>query len=482
MSIYGHSSGYYRPLSVKEVERIHHTSLRILEEVGFMVDNQFALDLLEEYGCEVDQENRIVRVDRNLLLRTIKKAPARIGLCGRDDENEVFIEANRTFFSNGGTAVKMMDLDDGERRDAVLNDLAQICKIIDVLNNIHVVHLPVYPHDVDQKHVDIHRFFNALNNNTKHIMGGVYSLEGAREVIRVARILNGDVDLTTKTIVSFITCLISPLKIEHNYVRIMYEAAQAGVPVITSVCSIAGLTTPITLAGQIAQLNAEALSGVFLLQAFKPGSPVFYSVVPTIADMQSMQFLFGAVESGLMNAALSQLATFYNLPMYSTGGVTDSKTSDIQAGFEKGMGNLMPSLAGAQLIHNSAGLLDGSMVFSLEELIIDDEINGMALRATRSIEVEEETLAFETIKDVGPGGNFVTHPHTFRHMRTENFIPRVAERSSYMGWLQKGGWTSTGKANKLAREILEEHQPTPISDEKLAQIEAEFPHLTQIKI
>jgi len=118
MSIYGHSSGYYRPLSVKEVERIHHTSLRILEEVGFMVDNQFALDLLEEYGCDVEQESRIVRVDRNLLLRTIKKAPARIGLCGRDDENEVFIEANRTFFSNGGTAVKMMDLDDGERRDA----------------------------------------------------------------------------------------------------------------------------------------------------------------------------------------------------------------------------------------------------------------------------------------------------------------------------------------------------------------------------
>lgn len=482
MSIYGYSSGYYRPLSVKEVERIHNTSLKILEEVGFMVDNKFALELLDRVGCEVDYDKKIVRVDRNLLLKTIKKAPARIGLCGRDENNEVFIEANKTFFSNGGTAVKVVDLDNGERRDAVLMDLAQISKIIDVLNNIHVVHLPVYPHDVSHEHVDIHRFFNALNNNTKHIMGGVYTLEGARKVIRIAEIINGEGSLAEKPLVSFITCLISPLKIEHNYVRIMYEAAQAGIPVVTSVCSIAGLTTPITLAGQIAQLNAEALSGVFLLQVFKPGTPVFYSVVPTIADMRSMQFLFGAVESGLMNAALAQLATFYNLPMYSTGGVTDSKTSDIQAGFEKGMGSLMPSLAGAQLIHNSAGLLDGSMVFSLEELIIDDEINGMALRATRSIEVDEETLAFDAIKEVGPGGNYVTHPHTFRHMRTENFEPRVAERSSYVSWLQKGGWTSTGKANKLAKEILETHQPIPIEKEKLDKISAEFPGLQQIKL
>jgi len=482
MSIYGYSSGYYRPLSVKEVEKIHNTSLKILEEVGFMVDNQFALELLDGIGCEVDYDRKIVRVDRNLFLKTIKKAPARIGLCGRDENNEVFIEANKTFFSNGGTAVKVVDLDNGERRDAVLMDLAQISKIIDVLNNIHVVHLPVYPHDVSHEVVDMHRFFNALNNNTKHIMGGVYTLEGARNVIRIANIINGEGSLAEKPLVSFITCLISPLKIEHNYVRIMYEAAQAGIPVVTSVCSIAGLTTPITLAGQIAQLNAEALTGVFLLQVFKPGAPVFYSVVPTIADMRSMQFLFGSVESGLMNAALAQLATFYNLPMYSTGGVTDSKTSDIQAGFEKGMGSLMPSLAGAQLIHNSAGLLDGSMVFSLEELIIDDEINGMALRATRSIEVDEETLAFEAIKEVGPGGNYVTHPHTFRHMRTENFEPRVAERGSYVSWLQKGGWTSTGKANKLAKEILETHQPIPIEKEKLDKISAEFPGLQQIKL
>jgi len=482
MSIYGYSSGYYRPLSVKEVEKIHNTSLKILEEVGFMVDNQFALELLDGIGCEVDYDRKIVRVDRNLFLKTIKKAPARIGLCGRDENNEVFIEANKTFFSNGGTAVKVVDLDNGERRDAVLMDLAQISKIIDVLNNIHVVHLPVYPHDVSHEVVDMHRFFNALNNNTKHIMGGVYTLEGARNVIRIANIINGEGSLAEKPLVSFITCLISPLKIEHNYVRIMYEAAQAGIPVVTSVCSIAGLTTPITLAGQIAQLNAEALTGVFLLQVFKPGTPVFYSVVPTIADMRSMQFLFGAVESGLMNAALAQLATFYNLPMYSTGGVTDSKTSDIQAGFEKGMGSLMPSLAGAQLIHNSAGLLDGSMVFSLEELIIDDEINGMALRATRSIEVDEETLAFDAIKEVGPGGNYVTHPHTFRHMRTENFEPRVAERGSYVSWLQKGGWTSTGKANKLAKEILETHQPIPIEKEKLDKISAEFPGLQQIKL
>jgi len=174
-------------------------------------------------------------------------------------------------------------------------------------------------------------------------------------------------------------------------VNFMFDAAEAGVPVVTSVAPISGLTAPMTLAGQLAQLNAEALSGVLLLQAIKEGSPVFYSVVPTIADMRSMGFLFGSVESGIMNAACAQLAAFYNLPMYSTGGVSEAKHGDAQAGYEKAMGSLMPALAGAQLVHDAAGLLEGSITFSLEQLIIDDEINGMALRAARGIEVNEDT-------------------------------------------------------------------------------------------
>lgn len=482
MSFQGFSSGYYRPLSVKEVERIHNTSMRILEEVGFMIDNDRVLKFLEDYGCQVDYENKRVFVETKLLLKTIKRAPARIFLCARDEEKDLIIEPNKTFFSNGGTAIKMIDLDNGKRRDTCLKDLAQICKVVDILKNIHVVHLPVYPNELPMETVDIHRFFTALNNNTKHVMGGLYTLQGARDVIRIASIINGSNSLVEKPIISFITSLISPLKIEGNYADIMYEAAQNGIPVVTSVCSIAGLTTPITLAGQLAQLNAEALSGIFLMQVFKAGSPAFYSVVPTIADMRSMQFLFGSIESGLMNSALAQMASFYNLPMYSTGGVTDSKTSDIQAGFEKGMSSLMLSLAGGQLIHNSAGLLEGSIVFSLEELIIDDEINGMALRAARGIEIDEQTLAFAAIKEVGPGGNYITHPHTMNYLHSENFFPQVAERSNYVEWIQKGAWTSPGKANKISKDILETHHVPPLEDNVLEQIEKEFPQLQQLKV
>lgn len=482
MTFYGLPSGYYKPLSIKEVESIHKTSLRILEEVGFMVDNQRALDVLADLGCSVDYESKIVKVDPNLLIKTIKQAPARITLYGRDEKNNLVIEANRAYFSNGGTAIKTIDLETGERRDPKIEDIAQICKVIDYLEHIHMIMLPVYPAQTDTSQVDVNRFFNALNNSTKHVMGGIYDEKGARDVINMAQIIaGGEEELRKRPIITFITCLLSPLKMEHNYVNFMFDAAEAGIPVVTSVCPISGLTAPMTLAGQLAQLNAEALSGVLLLQAIKPGTPVFYGAVPTIADMRSMGFLFGSVESGIMNAACAQLTSFYNLPMYSTGGISESKLGDAQAGYEKAISSLMPALAGAQLIHNSAGLLEGSLCFSLEQLVIDNEINGMALRAVRGIEVNEDTLAFETIKNVGPGGNYLAQPHTVKYMRNETFFPQVANRSIYVDWHKDGRKSSSQRANDLAREILAAHCVEPIANKMTNKIKEQFPWIKDVR-
>ena len=482
MTFYGLPSDFYRPLSIKEVESIHKTSIRILDEVGFKVDNNRALDLLAALGCEVDHDNKIVKVAPDLLMRTIKQSPARITLYARNEENSLVIEANRTYYSNGGTAIKTIDLETGQRRDSNLKDISEISKVIDYLENIHMIMLPVYPEGIVISEVDVNRFFNALNNSTKHVMGGIYHEDGAKDVIKMAQVLaGGEEELRRRPILTFITCLLSPLKMEHNYVNFMFDAAEAGVPVVTSVCPISGLTAPMTLAGQLAQLNAEALSGMLLLQAIRPGTPVFYGVVPTIADMRTMGFLFGSVESGLMNAACAQLASFYNIPMYSTGGISESKTGDAQAGYEKAMGSLMPALAGAQLIHNAAGLLEGSICFSLEQLVIDDEINGMSLRAVRGIEVNEDTLAFDTIKNVGPGGNYLAQPHTVKYMRKETFFPKVANRSIYAEWTKDGSKSCSQRANEIAKEILINHHVDPIEMHKLNKIKGMFPWLKDIR-
>jgi trimethylamine--corrinoid protein Co-methyltransferase len=478
MTFYGAASGFYRPLSIKEVEWIHSTSLDILSEVGFMVENNKALNVLDDVGCKVDFDKKIVKIPPDLLMKMIKKAPARITLHGREEKNNLVIEANRTYYSSGGTAIKTYDLNTGQRRDSKLEDIAQISKIVDALDNIHLLMLPIYPGDIEVDDVDINRFFHALNNTTKHVMGGIYTQKGAKDVIKMAQmIVGGEEELRKKPLVTFITCLLSPLKMEHNYVDFMFDAAEAGVPVITSVCPISGLTAPMTLAGQLAQINAEALSGVFLLQAIKSGTPVFYSVVPTIADMRSMGFIFGAVESGLMNAACAQLAAYYNLPMYSTGGVSEAKIGDAQAGYEKAMGNIMPALAGAQLIHNSAGLLEGSICFSLEQLIIDDEINGMSLRAVQGIEVNSDTLAFDTIRKVGPGGNYLAQEHTINYMRKETFFPNVADRSNYIDWVKTGKKTTWDRANEIAKKLLQSHLVPSIDPQLVEQIKSEFPNI-----
>lgn len=476
MTLYGIPADYFRLLSLKEVEAIHKASLRVLEEAGYLVEHDRALELLAEAGCQVDFKTKNVKVPQALLMDTVKKAPARIKLCGRDPQNDLVIEPNTIFFSNGGTAIKIYDFATGERRDTTLEDVATIARMVDALDNIHMIHLPCYPHDCDKEEVDVNRYFNAINNSTKHIMGGVYKHPG--KVIKLAqKIAGGEEALRERPFISMICCGISPLRMEYNYIDFMFEIVNAGIPLVTSNCPISGLTAPMTLAGHLVQINAEALFGVFFAQILKSGTPVFYSVVPTIADMRTTGFLFGAIENGIMNAACSQLATFYNLPLYSTGGISEAKIADAQAGYEKAMGTLLATLAGGQLIHNTAGLLDGSITFSLEQLVIDNEINGMALRAAQGIEVNEETMAEEVIKSVGSHGNYLSQMHTVKHMRSETFFPRLANRMSYSDWVKEGSKDIAQKAHDVAAELLQNHQPTRVPSEIVKELQKEFPEL-----
>jgi trimethylamine---corrinoid protein Co-methyltransferase len=209
----------------------------------------------------------------------------------------------------------------------------------------------------------------------------------------------------------------------------------------------------------------------------KEGAPVLYSTVPTTANMQTMDFLFGAVENGLMNAACAQMATFYNLPMYSTGGVTESKLFDVQNGFEKCMNNLLPAMAGAQLIHNAAGLIDSSMTVAYEQYVLDNDVIGMVLRVLEGIRVEEETLAVDTICEAGPGGNYLSSEHTVRNMRKEFYIPRAAVRMNYSAWLREGEKGSFDLAREIAEGVLANHFAKPLPEGLESEVYKQYPFL-----
>ncbi|KUO53325.1 MAG: hypothetical protein APF76_08760 [Desulfitibacter sp. BRH_c19] len=475
---FGTASGYYQPVSIKEIEIIHNAAMHVFEKVGIEVDHERALKLFAENGAQVDFINKRVRASEKWIIEKIKMAPARVILYGREDKHHLVVEPGRTFLGSGGSAVGILDYESGVRRPTTLDDLKTIAKLCHSLDNIHWFVLPVYPNDVSNEDVDVNRFFAGLNNTTKHIMGGVFGPEGAKKVVQMAQLLAGGAkELKAKPNISITCSIMSPLKMEKNYVEHMFEVVQAGVPLVTSCAPISGATAPMTLAGTLVQLNVEALSGILLAQLINPASPVLYSVVPTTADMRTMNFLFGAVENGIMNSVCAQLASFYNLPMYATGGTTEAKVPDAQAGYEKATTILMPALAGAQLIHESAGLIDSGMTVSLEQYVIDNEINGMVMRAVRGLDINEDRLALEVIEAIGPGGNYLTHPHTLKYMRSETFMPDVAARMSYNIWKENGCKDVGQVARERVGKYFKESTDVAYNEEIIKEIKKEYPHI-----
>ncbi len=472
--------GSYHVLTDKETQLIHETSLRILGEIGFEIEFSPLLDLLEEKGATVDKENQKAFLPPELISWCIKQAPGEFTFYGLQDGKQIHLGGEKVHFGTGGKGIYVMELD-REKRPAHLQDVANFARLADKLEHIDYYIIPTHSHDVNINHLDVNDFYQSLKNTGKPVMGGIYDKKGLERVIELSSLLAGNIEkLRRKPFVGFITSIMSPLRLEKDRGEILFDVAKQGLPLVVSTAPIAGATAPITLAGTLALQNAEALMGVVLSQLVNPGTPVFYSAVPCTMDMRTGSFLMGSIESGLMNAAVSQMAHHYRLPSYITVGTTDSKIPDAQAAFESATNNMLAALAGGNFIHQAFGFLDGALTISYAKFVIDNDIVGSCMRALRGIDISEKTLAFDVIADVGPGGNFLGEKHTSEFMRKEMYTPRVSMRQDYQTWLKGGGKDSWEKAEEIARQILGEPKTSYISEEMQVKIESLFPELLQV--
>ncbi|MBC7250216.1 MAG: trimethylamine methyltransferase family protein [Anaerolineae bacterium] len=470
----GFIGGQYRPLSEADVQRIHEASLTVLERTGVKVELAEALELFRSAGAEVD--GNIVRIPRALVEDAVDRAPSRVVLCGREEKHDLVLEDRRVYLGTGGAALTVVDLDTQEARPARLQDVADIARLVDALENIHFYLRPVVAQDVPQALLDVNKYYAALTNTTKHVMASAYSVSSAREVIEMASLIAGSEEaLRERPIISFITSwMISPLHFATETTQVLAEVVRRRIPVVLGSAPMAGSTSPVTLAGTLVQINAEELAGVVFAQLLSPGAPLLYGAVPSMADMRTGSYVGGGVEFGMLNAAAAQLAQFYELPLYNSAGLTDSKEPDIQAGYEKAFSVLQAALVGANFIHHAAGMLESMRAVAYEQYVIDNEILGMAMRAVRGIEVNDETLAVEVIDRVGPGGHFLAEKHTIRHMRSEYFYPSIADRRSREEWQITGALDARERARQRAKEILSTHRPQPIPPEIDVRIRERF--------
>jgi trimethylamine--corrinoid protein Co-methyltransferase len=470
----GLAGGSFKPLTEEAIREVHQTAMRVIEEVGFQVNSDTALGLFREAGASVDQERRLVRLPQERATRLIEMAPSEIRLCGQDEKHDILLGGNRVYTGTGGTALYVYHQETGEKQLATLDDLKRIARLVDGLDNIHLFLLPTYPSELPIEQVDVNRFFAALDNTTKHVMGGVYTFDGVKQVTRMAEIIAGSGErLRQRPIISMIACSISPLKMDGEYGDFIVAIAKSGIPVVCPAEPLCGATSPVTLAGNLVIQTVDSLMGVMLTQIVNPGTPVILGSVASNTDLRDLKYLAGSVEMGLVNAAGAQMAQFYKLPFYATGGMTDSKVLDAQSGYESAITNMLCALAGANFIHDAAGLMEFALTVCYEKYVIDNEILGMVMRAVEGIKVNDDTLAFDLIKEVGPGGNFVTAKHTRRFMRSEHYEPSLSDRDSREDWEANGRKTTWQRAAEKAKEIMSQHDYS-LPDATRAQVLSEI--------
>ncbi|MCK5436650.1 MAG: trimethylamine methyltransferase family protein [Desulfobulbaceae bacterium] len=474
----GLAGGQYTPLSEKDIKKIDDASMQIFEEVGVQVNFPAALETFLEAGATVDEKQNIVKMDRGLVKELLSSAPATITLYGRDEsgEHDLEIGGNRVYMGTGGTALNVQDPGSNDSRRAELRDIMNMARLVDHLDNIHFYMLNVYPSDLSVKGIDVNRFGAGLNRTRKHIMGGVYTLDGVRNVIKMAEKIAGSPEtLRKRPFISMVACPISPFKLDQSYGELAVEAAKNNIPVVVPAEPLCGATAPITLAGNLVVQTVDTLAGIIMTQLANPGSPAIYGCISSITDLRDMKYLAGAVEMGLMNAGAAQMAQFYNLPFYATAGMTDSKTIDAQAGYESAITSTLVALAGANFIHDAAGFVEFCMTASYDKLVVDNEIIGMVMRAVEGIEVNDRTLALDDIKKVGPGGHFVSSRHTRKYMRTEQYRPELSDRNTRDQWQADGSRDACQRATDYVRKVLEAPAENVLSEDVRAFIKAEIP-------
>jgi trimethylamine--corrinoid protein Co-methyltransferase len=452
-------------LSGNDIQGIHGASLAILRNTGVLIHHEEVLRLLGETGAQVDRHRQIARFPEKLVMDCVARAgkryvlhgrnPARVGRFGYGDLNQM---------SSPGQ-YGWIDSETQAHRTATLEDTRAAIKLGDALPNLTIVGAMGQPGEVSEKCREVVLTAELLKGSSKPTRTWVYNRATARYVLEMYRaIAGGDAALRQRPMTEAFLEPISPLQMPRDGLEVVMEYVRSGQPVSVGPMSMTSGTGPGTLAGTLAQENAEILAGVVITQALGPGTPMMYGGIPHILDPRTSICSFGSPEQGLMAVAMVQMGRFYGFPVYINVGLTDAKTLDVQAGIEKGATLMIGALAGADTFGHT-GICGTDHGASLEWLAIDDETMAYVKRMVRGFEVSPEKLAAEVVNAVGPGGNYLAEDHTLAHYRQELWAPDATwTREAYATWAAGGRRTMGERVRARVRDILEKHKVEPLDD------------------
>ena len=458
-------------LSQSEIERIHQSALKVLSEIGFRFPFNDALELLAEAGADVVDEN-VARIPENLVEYAIQQVPKRkdVTLFGRDPKHDLTFKDHVPTLACMTMAVNVIDPYTRKKRPATDRDLADLTRIADQLENVRINGGLVTPQDVPHAFNDWYTWATTLKNTTKHITGGVLGARCVRDAAKMASIALGDEELfRSRPFISGWVLTLPPLGIDRESLEALMEMSRLNIPSMLSSGPILGTSSPITIAGTIVQAHAEILACLVVSQLVNPGAPVVYTSFARGVDMITGTISMACPEFGILKVGMAQMGRFLDMPVRMPSMLRDAKMLDAQAGFETGMIGTVTGLV-ADIMDSMQ--LDMDMVVDFPDLLFCNECMAGIARLARALIVDEESMSFEVIKEVRPGGNFLGHEHTFNHFRKELWMPELLERRNWEAWEREGSRDIYEVAREKVLGLLEAESPSLMPPETEAEIDA----------
>lgn len=475
----GMEGGLYRPLSDADVLRVHRAALDVLAEIGMADAPPTGIELMTAAGAELQGNGRLT-FSRSAVEDMIANAGRHFVLHGQDPRHDLEPWGKKVYFGTAGAAVYMVDPRSGDYRDSTAHDLYNVARTVDALEHVHFYQRSVVCRDIAEPfEMDFNTCYACVAGTSKHVgtsWGDPAFMAASLEMLHL--ISGGEKAWRERPFVSQSNCfVVPPLRFAPEACRCLEVAVRAGMPVFLVSAGQAGATSPAAVAGSLVQEIAECLAGLFYVNAVKRGAPAIFGPFCFVSDLRTGAMSGGSPEQALLSAAAAQIAQYYDLTCGTPSGMTDSKVPDVQAGYEKAYNHALVGNAGANLCYESAGMMASLLGFSLEQLVIDNDIIGATQRTIRGIDMSEDALSLEAIRATCLGGpqHFLGHEQTLARMQREYLYPAVGDRMSPKEWNEQGRKTALDRAEAKVKAILATHYPSHLPREIDDQIRARYP-------
>jgi len=458
---------YLRVLSDADRDRVHESTIKILVETGVKVETDLGRAYLKEAGAEVNENTKIVRIPRKLLEESLQAAPKKFSLGARRPGWDLGMNEGNCSLLIDGSGIEVIDHRTREKRPSISSDWFDATRVIDAIDEFGVYWGMVDQSDVEDSLPEtINHWIQIFKNFSKHVQDASSTSSESAWLLEILHVVFGDKETIKKTNpYSFLVCPQSPLIIEGKHTDAYLATKGYQIPIAVMPMPLMGGTGPGNMISMTIQGNCEVLAMLCLVQAADPGTPFIYAPALAVMNPRTGMYSSGAIENALLSSAATEMSRYYGLPVLGGGGGTDTYVPGIQAGYERAMSSVIGTLSWPDLLVGP-GLLGGSMILSLEQLVIDVELFRMSRQAHRGIPTQDEAWLEEVIQKVGPGGNFLGEKSTIKNIRSgEWLIPQLGVHDTEGSWVRSGRKDVLDEAREKVDQILKTHKPLPLDDD-----------------